>query len=65
MPDVTAQGNYIPCSITVKAEIVIPVFVGGKNIGLIDINSNTPDPFTKEDETFLEFICRKVSSILE
>jgi len=64
VPDVNAQDNYIACSITVKAEIVIPIFVNGKNIGQIDIDSNTLDPFTKDDERFLEFVCEKVSSIL-
>lgn len=65
VPDVSAQDNYIACSITVKAEIVIPIFVNGENIGQIDIDSNTPDPFTEADERFLEFVCAKVSSILE
>jgi L-methionine (R)-S-oxide reductase len=64
VPDVTAQDNYIACSITVKAEIVIPIFVNGENIGQIDIDSNTPDPFTEADERFLEFVCAKVASIL-
>ncbi|MBD0832850.1 GAF domain-containing protein [Aestuariibaculum sediminum] len=64
VPDVSAQDNYIACSITVKAEIVIPIFVNGQNIGQIDIDSNTPDPFTDKDERFLEFVCAKVASIL-
>ena len=64
VPDVTAQDNYIACSITVKSEIVVPVFVNGKNIGQIDIDSNTPDPFTEKDERFLEFVCAKVAEIL-
>ena len=64
VPDVSAQDNYIACSITVKAEIVIPIFVNGENIGQIDIDSNTPDPFTEADERFLEFVCQKVESIL-
>ncbi|ALJ05113.1 histidine kinase [Pseudalgibacter alginicilyticus] len=64
VPDVSAQDNYIACSITVKAEIVIPIFVNGENIGQIDIDSNTPNPFTKDDERFLEFVCGKISSML-
>ncbi|TYB77973.1 GAF domain-containing protein [Bizionia saleffrena] len=63
--DVAAQDNYIACSITVKAEIVIPIFVNGENMGQIDIDSNTPDPFTEADERFLEFVCAKVSALLE
>ncbi len=64
VPDVAAQDNYIACSITVKAEIVVPIFKNGKNIGQIDIDSNTPDPFTEADERFLEFVCEKVTEIL-
>ena len=64
VPDVSAQDNYIACSITVKAEIVVPIFVNGKNIGQIDIDSNTLNPFTKDDERFLEFVCLQVSQIL-
>lgn len=65
VPDVSAQDNYIACSITVKAEIVIPIFVNGENIGQIDIDSNTPDPFNDEDERFLEFVCKEVATLLE
>lgn len=64
VPDVAAQDNYIACSITVKAEIVIPIFVNGENLGQIDIDSNTPDPFTEADERFLEFVCQKVATLL-
>jgi GAF domain-containing protein len=64
VPDVSAQDNYIACSITVKAEIVIPIFVNGENIGQIDIDSNTPDPFSEADERFLEFVCEEVATIL-
>ena len=43
---------------------MIPLFVNGENIGQIDIDSHTPDPFDKEDEEFLEFINAKVAEIL-
>ncbi|TRZ43235.1 GAF domain-containing protein [Robertkochia solimangrovi] len=64
VPDVKAQDNYIACSIYVKAEIVIPLFKNGENIGQIDIDSNTPNPFSDEDERFLEFVNEQVASIL-
>lgn len=64
VPDVAAQDNYIACSITVKSEIVIPLFKNGENIGQIDIDSNTPDPFSEEDERFLEYVNKKVAEIL-
>ena len=65
VPDVKAQNNYIACSIFVKAEIVILLFVNGENIGQIDIDSHTADPFSKDDEEFLEFVNSQVASILK
>lgn len=64
VPDVAAQDNYIACSMHVKAEIVVPIFKEGKNIGQIDIDSHTPDPFTIEDEKLLEFVNKEIAKIL-
>ena len=64
VPDVNSQDNYIGCSLNVKSEIVIPLFVNNINIGQIDIDSNTIDPFTQEDERFLEFVCESVASVM-
>ena len=64
VPDVSAQDNYIACSISVKSEIVIPLFKDGENIGQIDIDSDTADPFTEEDERFLEYVNQEVAKIL-
>ena len=62
--DVNSQDNYIACSLSVRSEIVIPLFVNNINIGQIDIDSNTIDPFTQKDERFLEFVCESVASIM-
>ena len=61
VPDVQAQDNYIACSISVKSEIVIPLFVNGENIGQIDIDSSVIDPFTEADERFLEFVNAEIA----
>lgn len=63
VPDVAAQDNYIACSFTVKSEIVVPLFVNGENIGQIDIDSHVLNPFTEEDERFLEFVCSEISKM--
>ncbi|MGV9003206.1 GAF domain-containing protein [Flavobacterium sp.] len=63
VPDVAAQSNYIACSFTVKSEIVVPLFVNGKNIGQIDIDSHVIDPFTEADERFLEFVNQEVAKL--
>ena len=63
IPDVSAQDNYISCGWKVKSEIVIPIFVNGKNIGQIDIDSHTLNPFSEKDELLLEFVCEKVAKL--
>ena len=65
VPDVTAQDNYIACSITVKSEIVVPLFVNGENIGQIDIDSNVIDAFSERDERFLEFVNAEVAKLFK
>ena len=61
--DVTAQDNYIACSMTVKSEIVVPLFVDGQNIGQIDIDSHTLNAFTQEDQLFLEALNEALASL--
>ena len=63
--DVSEQDNYISCGWKVKSEIVIPIFVNNENIGQIDIDSHTVNPFTKKDTLLLEFVCDKVAEIYE
>ncbi len=62
--DVNAQDNYIACSLDVKSEIVIPLFVNDKNIGQIDIDSHQLKAFTEKDIAFLTQVNRLVAKHL-
>lgn len=64
VPDVTLQSNYLSCSIDTKAEIVVPIFKNGNNIGQIDIDSHHANPFTQEDREMLEWLCNEVAKIM-
>lgn len=64
VPDVSAQDNYIACSISVRSEIVVPLFVDGENIGQIDIDSEVLDAFTDLDERFLEDVNSLIAKFL-
>ena len=59
--DVSEQDNYISCGWKVKSEIVIPIFVNDENVGQIDIDSHTLNPFTEQDTILLEFVCQEVA----
>ena len=61
--DVTEQDNYISCGIEVRSEIVIPIFVQGRNVGQIDVDSHDRAPFTEEDERLLEYVCAQVAQL--
>ena len=61
--DVSAESNYLSCSIDVKAEIVVPVFVDGSFTAELDIDSNETSPFTDEDMSFCEWVAALVSPL--
>ncbi|WP_128331314.1 GAF domain-containing protein [Apibacter sp. HY039] len=62
--DVNEQDNYLSCSIDTKSEIVVPIFKNGNNIGQIDIDSHKINPFSIDDKTFLENLCKKLGLLL-
>ncbi|MEJ8598154.1 GAF domain-containing protein [Riemerella anatipestifer] len=64
VPDVMAEDNYLSCSIDTKAELVVPIIKNGENVGQIDIDSYTINPFTKEDVELLEWLCAKIATML-
>lgn len=64
VPDVKAQDNYLSCSVATKAEIVVPIFKNGENIGQIDIDSHELNPFSSQDREMLEWLCGEVPKIL-
>ncbi|RRO20310.1 GAF domain-containing protein [Flavobacteriaceae bacterium 14752] len=63
--DVNAQDNYIACSLNVKSEIVVSLFVNDQNIGQIDIDSNTANAFSKDDEALLESINKMIAQVID
>ena len=63
VPDVHEQNNYLSCAIDTKAEIVVPIIKDGQNIGQIDIDSHTINPFTDEDREMLEWLCAEIAKI--
>ncbi|NOX36375.1 MAG: GAF domain-containing protein [Calditrichaeota bacterium] len=62
--DVSQETNYLSCSVHVRSEIVVPIFKEGKIVGGLDIDSHDLEPFSKEDQIYLEKICDRISQIL-
>jgi len=54
VPDVDAFPGHIACASSTKSELVLPVWNGqGQLLGVLDLDSDTPAAFTREDETWL------------
>jgi GAF domain-containing protein len=64
--DVSSASNYLACSLEVKSEIVVPVFVPGTRelAGEIDIDSRAVAAFSAEDRAFLEDLALTVAGDL-
>ncbi|MGC2767947.1 MAG: GAF domain-containing protein [Candidatus Acidiferrum sp.] len=52
--DVKSDSRYLACSLETKSEIVVPIFVGGKVAGELDIDSHFLAAFTHEDKELCE-----------
>jgi L-methionine (R)-S-oxide reductase len=63
--DVNADPRYLACSLETKSEIVAPVFVRGRAVGELDIDSHTPAAFTEEDRKLVEHCGALVGNLLE
>ena len=57
--DVEAFPGHIACSATTRSELVLPIFgAGGRLIGVLDIDSDTPAAFSAEDAAALAAILK-------
>ena len=61
--DISKESNYLSCSLYVKSEIVLPIFLRGSFIGELDIDSHTTAAFTQKDEEFLKVVCEMISNL--
>ena len=63
--DVGKDPRYLACSLETKSEIVVPVFVRGKVVGELDIDSHFPAAFTSEDQALVQLCAMLVGKKLE
>jgi len=61
VPDVEKFPGHIACSSQTKSEIVVPVFVDGKVIAVLDVDSDLYDNFDALDINYLGLICGLLS----
>src|SRR6478752_10543505 len=63
--DVNSDSRYLACSLETKSEIVVPVFVRGKIVGELDIDSHFPAAFTPEHQALVQYCAQVVGRKME
>ena len=63
--DVNSDPRYLACSMETKSEIVVPIYVRGRVVGELDIDSHFPAAFTPEDKELVEYCASAVGRYLE
>jgi GAF domain-containing protein len=63
--DVSKDPRYLACSLETRSEIVVPVFVHGKVVGELDIDSHFPAAFTPEHQALVQSCAELVGKKLE
>ena len=63
--DVGKDPRYLACSLETKSEIVVPVFVHGKVVGELDVDSHFAAAFTSEHQDLVQHCAKLVGEKLE
>jgi sigma-B regulation protein RsbU (phosphoserine phosphatase) len=63
--DVTQDPRYINAIDSVKSELAVPLMIQGKCIGVLDIQSNQPDYFTRDQQTILTLLASRLAVAIE
>jgi GAF domain-containing protein len=63
--DVSKDPRYLACSLETRSEIVVPVFVHGKVVGELDIDSHFPAAFTPEHQELVQHCAMLVGKKLQ
>jgi GAF domain-containing protein len=63
--DVNADERYLACSLETKSEIVVPIMIGERVLGEIDIDSDRAAAFGAADRQLLEQVATMLARKLE
>jgi len=62
VPDVLARPGHIACDIRTRSEAVAPIVRDGRVVGVLDVDSNTPDAFGPDEVRMIEAAAAAIAS---
>lgn len=62
--DVRAIENYLACNVFTRSELVVLIRRGDLILGQIDVDSDVPDPFDREEEVAVRTVADALAALL-
>jgi putative methionine-R-sulfoxide reductase with GAF domain len=62
VPDVRARPGHIACDLRTRSEVVAPIVRDGSVIGVLDVDSNTPDAFGPVEIAEIEAAAARIAA---
>ena len=63
--DVESFAGHITCDASARSEVVVPLFKQGELVGVLDVDSERPERFSKQDQAGLEAVARVYLSSID
>jgi L-methionine (R)-S-oxide reductase len=63
VPDVRVRPGHIACDVNTRSEVVVPIVRKGKVLGVLDVDSNTPDAFGEREVALIEQAAREIAGL--
>jgi putative methionine-R-sulfoxide reductase with GAF domain len=61
VPDVHRRPGHIACSLSTRSEVVVPIVREGQVLGVLDVDSDTPDAFGEREVGVVEEVARAIA----
>ncbi len=65
VPDVSKDSRYVSCGLKTKSELVVPIKVDGRVIGVLNIESETLDAYNARDLSLIEAFASQAGISIE
>jgi putative methionine-R-sulfoxide reductase with GAF domain len=62
VPDVGCRPGHIACSLRTRSEVVAPILRDGAVLGVLDVDSNTPDAFGEREVRSVEEAAAEIAA---
>ncbi|MCP4357957.1 MAG: GAF domain-containing protein, partial [Chloroflexi bacterium] len=64
VPDVKTEPRYLEMLQTTRSELTVPILLGERLVGVLDIESSEPGKFKEDDQRLLEAVANQVAAAI-